>query len=124
MCVIARAKDENDTDLSYSSARPRPEWFLPLQRRGGVFRKGITVNRFIALILMAGLGVCTVGCDGSKGTTESKTQTTTTQTKDGKTTGESKFTTTDTTKTTPATNPGTGGMKVEKKTETTTETTR
>ena len=45
---------------------------------------------FLALILIAALGVFTIGCETRKGTTEKKTQTTTTQTKDGTTTDETK----------------------------------
>ena len=41
---------------------------------------------FSALVLIATLGVFTIGCE--KGTTENKTETTTTQTKDGKVVGE------------------------------------
>ena len=51
-------------------------------------RKGITMKRFLALVLIAALGVFTIGCETKKGTTENKTKTTTTQTKDGKVTGE------------------------------------
>ena len=43
---------------------------------------------FLALVLIATLGVFTIGCETNKGTTENKTQTTTTQRKDGKTTDE------------------------------------
>ena len=46
------------------------------------------MKRFLAFVLIAALGVVTIGCDSQKGTTQNKTKTTTTQTKDGKTTGE------------------------------------
>ena len=46
------------------------------------------MNRFLALVLIAALGALTIGCESKKGTTQNKTQTTTTQTKDGKITGE------------------------------------
>jgi hypothetical protein len=72
---------------------------------------------FLALVLIATLGVFTVGCD--TGTTQNKTETKTTQTKDGKTTGET-ATSTETKSTTPAA----GGMTTEKATEKTTETTK
>jgi hypothetical protein len=49
------------------------------------------------VFLIAGLGALTIGCESKKNTTENKTETTTSQTKDGKTTGE---TTTVDTKTT------------------------
>ena len=46
------------------------------------------MKRFLASVLIAALGVWTIGCENQKDTTENKTETTTTQTKDGKTTGE------------------------------------
>ena len=52
------------------------------------------MKRFLAFVLIAALGVFTIGCENQKGTTENKTETTTTQTKDGKTTGETTNTTT------------------------------
>ena len=82
------------------------------------------MKRFVAFVLLAALGVFTLGCESKKGTTESKTETTITQTKDGKTTGEAKFTTTDTTKTSPPLTPGAGGTTTERTTETTTESTK
>lgn len=57
----------------------------------------MTMKRFLAFVLIAALGVFTIGCERKTGTTENKTQTTTTQTKDGKITGETTTTTTDTT---------------------------
>ena len=81
------------------------------------------MKRFLALFLISTLGVLTIGCESQKGTTENKTETTTSQTKDGKTMGE-RTTTVDTkTTTTPATAEG-GGTTTEKTTETTSETTR
>lgn len=82
------------------------------------------MKRFLALALVAALGVFTFGCEAKKGTTENKTQTTTTQTKDGKVTGETTTTQTDATKTVRPTTPGVGGTTTEKTTETTTETTK
>jgi hypothetical protein len=79
------------------------------------------MKRFLALFLIAALGVLTVGCESKKGTIENKTETTTTQTKDGKTMGE-RTTTVDTKTTTSPVTPGAGGMTTEKTTETTTET--
>jgi len=82
------------------------------------------MTRFLALVLIAALGVFTIGCENKEGTTEYKTQTTTTQTEDGKVTGETETTTTDTTRTTPAVTPDPGGTRFERTTETTTETNR
>ncbi len=73
---------------------------------------------FLGLILIATLGVLTIGCEGEKGTTENKTVTTNTQSKDGKTSGT---TTTNDTKT-KTTIPAAGGTTTEK--TTTTETTK
>ena len=83
-----------------------------------LIRKGIEMKSFLGFVLIAALGVLTIGCDSQKGTTENKTVTTATQTKDGKTTG---VTTTDDTKT-KTTAPAAGGT--EKTTEKTTETTK
>jgi hypothetical protein len=80
------------------------------------------MKRFLTLALVAALGTFAIGCDTKKGTEEYKTQTTVTQTKDGKVTGETKTTTTDTTKTVRPTTPGAGGTTTEKSSETTTET--
>ena len=80
-------------------------------------RKGITMKRFLAFVMIAALGVLTFGCENQKGTTENKTETTTTQTKDGKTTGET-TNTVDTKTTIPPATPG--GTATEK---TTTDTT-
>jgi hypothetical protein len=82
------------------------------------------MKSFPAFLLIAALGVFTIGCESKKGTDEFKTKTTTTQTKDGKVTGEKTSTTTDTTKATSPTAPGSGGGTTEKTTETTTETTK
>lgn len=79
------------------------------------------MKSFLALVLMAVLGVFTLGCDSTKSKTQDKIETKTTQTKDGKVVGET--TTTNETKT-KATAPATGGMTTEKTTETTTETTK
>jgi len=46
------------------------------------------MKRFLAFVLIAALGVFAIGCETKKGTTENKTQTTTTQTKDGKMTAK------------------------------------
>ena len=111
--------------LSCSSLRPRPELFLPVKRRRKFLKKGSMMNRLLAFVLIATLGVFTIGCESKKGTTENKVQTTTTQTKDGTITDETTETTTDTTTTIPPVNdPGAGGTTTEKTTETTTETTR
>jgi hypothetical protein len=58
------------------------------------------MKRFFAFALLAALGAFTLGCESQQGTTESKTQTTTTQRTDGKKTSET--TTTTDTKTRPA----------------------
>ena len=83
------------------------------------FWKGIEMKSFLALVLISALGVFTIGCDSQKGTTENKTVTTTTQSKDGKTASE---TTTNDTKTKTTTPPA--GGKATEKTTTTTETTK
>ena len=88
--------------------------------RSPFFREGIEMKRFLAFVLIAALGVFTIGCESDKGTTKNKTEIKTTQTKDGKTTGETISTETKT-KTTP---PAAGGMTTEKTTEKTTETTK
>jgi hypothetical protein len=75
---------------------------------------------FLAFVLISALGVFTIGCDSQKGTSENKTVTTNSQTKDGKTVSE---TTTNDTKT-KTTTPPAGGKATEKTTETTTETTK
>ena len=77
---------------------------------------------FLAFVVIAALGVFAIGCETKKGTTENKTQTTTTQTKDGKMTGETKTTTTDTTNTAPPATPDAGRKTTEKMTETNTKT--
>jgi hypothetical protein len=87
-------------------------------------RKGNAMKRFLALALVATLGVFTIGCETKKGTSENKTQTTVTQTKDGKVTGETTTTTSDKTKITPSATPGAADSTTERTTETTTETTK
>ena len=93
---------------------------VPVSKKGksSFIRKGIEMRRLGAFILIAVLGTLTIGCESEKGTTENKTVTTTSQSKDGKTTSE---TTTNDTKTTA---PAAGGRTTEKTTETTTETTK
>jgi hypothetical protein len=76
------------------------------------------MKRFLTCVLIAALGVFTIGCDSLTGTTQNKVETKTTQTKDGKTTGET--TSTDT----KSTNPAAGGMTTEKTTEKTSKTTK
>ena len=46
------------------------------------------MKRFLTFVAIAALGVFTIGCESQKGTNENKTETTTTQSKDGKMTGE------------------------------------
>ena len=77
------------------------------------------MKSILGFVLLATLGVFTIGCDSTKSTTQDKIQTTTTQTKDGKVVGET--TTTNETKT-KTTTPAAGGMTSEKTTEKTTET--
>ena len=102
----------------------RPEWFPLFKKEANFFSERVmTMKRFLTLTLITVMGVSTIGCDSQKGTTESKTETKTTQTKDGVTTGETttKFDTKTTT--TPGT-PGESGTttkSTETKTETTTE---
>ena len=71
------------------------------------------MTRFLACVLISALGVFTIGCDSNKSTTQDKTETKTTQTKDGKVVGET--TTTNETKTKTAT-PAAGGTTTEKTT--------
>ena len=75
------------------------------------------MKKLLAFVLISALGVFIIGCD-NKSTTDDKTETKTTQTKDGKVVGET--TTTNETKT-KATTPDAGGTTTEKTTETTTE---
>ena len=70
---------------------------------------------FLASVLIAALGVFTIGCESKTGTTEKKTETKTSQTKDGKTTGETTTTVDTKTTTNPAT-PAAGGTTTEKTT--------
>ena len=93
----------------------RQERFLLARGKSPLITKGIEMKSFLAFVLIVGLGILTIGCDSQKGTTENKTVTTTSQSKDGKTTSET--TTSDTKTTTPAA----GGVSTEK---TTTETTK
>jgi hypothetical protein len=79
------------------------------------------MKRFLAFALIAALGLFAIGCDSSKRTTQDKIETKTTQTKDGKITGEVTNSTETKTKTT---TPAAGGMTSEKTTERTTETTK
>ena len=60
------------------------------------------MTRLLALVLMAALGVFTVGCESQQGTTENKTETKTSQSKDGKMTGETTTTVDTKTTTSPA----------------------
>ena len=73
------------------------------------------MKRLLASVLIAALGVLTIGCESQKGTTENKTETKTSQTKDGKTTGETTTTVDTKTTTTPATPDG-GGTTTKKTT--------
>ena len=97
------------------------EWFLLVKGKSPFLRKAIEMKCFLALVLIATLGMFTIGCESKKGTTENKVQTTTTQTKDGKTTDETTNSNDTKTKTT---TPAAGGMTTEKTTEKTTETTK
>ena len=99
------------------------EWFCRSRGKSRITRKGIKMKRFLALVLIAGLGVWTIGCESQKGKTENKTETTTSQTKDGKTTGETTTTVDTKTAITPAV-PDSGNATTKKTTETTTETTK
>ena len=81
------------------------------------------MKSFLALFLIAAIGVFTIGCDTKKGTTENTTKTTVTETKDGKVTGKSETTTTDTLKTVPPATPG-ADAKTTEKSSATTETTK
>jgi hypothetical protein len=101
-------------------------------------RKGNKMKYIPAFVLIAAMGALAIGCESSKkgtteiktqttstqikdkdgGTVENKTQTTTTTLKDGKITNESK-TTTETLITTPPVIPDDGGKTAEKTTETT-----
>jgi hypothetical protein len=70
----------------------------------------VTITRFLPLKGVTALGVFTIGCESKTGTTENKTQTTTTQSKDGKITSET-TTSTDTLK---GTAPTAGGTTTDK----------
>jgi ABC-type glycerol-3-phosphate transport system substrate-binding protein len=84
---------------------------------------GMKMKLLLASVLIAVLGTLTIGCESQKGTTENKTETKTSQTRDGKTTSETTTTVDTKTTTTPVTPDG-GGTTVKKITETTTETTK
>jgi hypothetical protein len=88
-----------------------------------IFRKDIEMKRFLAVILIAALGVFIIGCESQKGTTENKTETKISQSKNGKLTGETTTTVDTKTTITPST-PGGGGTTTEKTTKKTTETTK
>ena len=79
------------------------------------------MKRFFAFALIAVLGLWTIGCENQQGTTDNKTETKTSLTKDGKTVGE-RSTTVDTKTTTTPTTPDGGGATTSKTTQTTTET--
>lgn len=64
------------------------------------------MKRFLAFTLIAVLGVFTIGCETKMDSTENKTETTTTQTKDGEITGQTTTTTTDTLETARPITPG------------------
>ena len=81
------------------------------------------MKRFLAFVLISALGVLTIGCETQQGTTEYKTETTRTQTEDGRVTGETTTTTTDERRVSPPVT-GDGSQTIERTTETTTETTR
>ena len=72
---------------------------------------------FLTFVAIAALGLFAIGCDSMTGTTENKTQTTTTQTKDGKMTGE-------TTNSTETTTTQAKDGKMTSETTTSTETTK
>jgi hypothetical protein len=82
------------------------------------------MKRFLAFVLIAALGVLTVGCETKRGTTEYKTETTRTRTEDGQVTGETTTTTIDERKTSPTGTSDGGSQTIERTTKTTTETTR
>ncbi len=74
------------------------------------------MKRFMALMVVASLSLATIGCENKKGTTDTKAETKTSTTQDGKTVDEKKVTT----ETKTAAPPTTDGSKT---TTTTTETT-
>lgn len=82
------------------------------------------MKRFPALGLIAALGAFAIGCEGQTSkTTGHKTETTVTESQDGKMTGETTTTVETTRETTPVT-PSGGGTTTKTTTETTKETTR
>jgi ABC-type oligopeptide transport system substrate-binding subunit len=85
------------------------------------FKRVFMMKRLFAFLMVAALSALTIGCD-NKSTTENKTETKTSQTKDGKTTD-----TTNTTETKKSTTPPTtdgSGTTTEQTTETTTRTSK
>jgi hypothetical protein len=70
------------------------------------------MKSFLAFALVATLGVFMIGCENQQGTTENKTQTTTTLSKDGKKTSETTVTTDTKTRPVPVT-PDSGGKPTE-----------
>ena len=64
-------------------------------------RKGIEMKRFLAFVLIAALGVVTIGCESDKGTTQNKTETKDNADQGRQDNGRGDDTTTDTMKTTP-----------------------
>ena len=66
----------------------RQECFLLAKGESPHITKDIEMKSFLAFVLISALGVFTIGCGSEKGTTENKTVTTSTQTKDGKTVSE------------------------------------
>jgi hypothetical protein len=83
-----------------------------------IFRKGLKMKRILAFVLFSVLGVSTIGCE-SKNSTDYKTETKTTQTRDGKTTETTN--TVDTKKTSTPVTPDGSGTTTEQTTETTTK---
>lgn len=78
------------------------------------------MNNVLRFIATAAICTATIGCGARMGTTEHKTETKTSHTKDGKTTGES-ATTLDTTTTTVPESSASGSTVTKKTTETTKE---
>ena len=79
------------------------------------------MKRISMLVVLMHMAFVAVGCTNKEGTTESKSEITTSRSEDGQVTGESSRTYEKTTKTTPATPDG-SGTTVQKTTETTTQT--
>ncbi len=74
------------------------------------------MKRFLTFVLIAALGTFAIGCNSNKGTTQKKSETTTTHTEDGRVTGETTHSTEVKTQATP---PRDGDMTTERTTETT-----